>query len=469
MAITARNLTVAYRDQAIIDDLNLTLEKKTLTLLMGPSGSGKSTLLKALAGLYPQYGGQVSGEIEIDQAAIATLKANERAKRVALLFQNPDDQFAMPTVREEFIFALENLELGKDEIDQKTAWALEKVGLTDFIDRSFVTLSGGEMQKVALAEVLALGADYLLLDEPFAAVDSQSRKDLQVLLQQLSQEGYGIFVSDHDPAGYFDKISQFYQLKEKSLVSVPENDWGQYDYQKQTVVLKPVAESDQSQDTAYRFDNLRIQNGERLVLDQDILQILAAGITLLTGPNGVGKSSVLKTLARLHRYEGSLTYQDQEVHAWKPRLYFGQVGLLFQSASDQFLNITVDEELDQVMAKSHHADFWTKEVLDQWLSDLHLTGLGDRSVYTLSGGQQKKLQLLLMLIMAPQVLFLDEPLAGLDEQSVAVVLNLIQTCQQSLGLTILVVSHQTRDLVNIVDRHLRYEQTAMAYQEEVLV
>ncbi|GAP00261.1 ATP-binding cassette domain-containing protein [Fructobacillus ficulneus] len=463
MALDAKKLTVAYRQSPIIEDLDFTLNPSDLTLLMGPSGSGKSTLLKTLAGLYPQYGGQVSGAVEIAGTDVSTMPAHDRARQIALLFQNPDDQFAMPTVREEFIFALENLELNPAEIDERINKALAKVGLSDFIDRAFVTLSGGELQKVALAEVLALGAKYLLLDEPFAAVDSQSRAELQVLLQQLSQEGYGILVSDHDPAGYFDKIKSFYQVKNTNLYQVNRQEWQQYDYQGQIKVLAEVGDAD----AAFDMNNLRVQNGDRLVLNQDILKVSRGLITLLTGPNGVGKSSVLKTLAKLHGYEGSLTYRDQEVSAWKKREYYHEIGLVFQNAADQFINITVQEELDQVQKSSHQKRYWSDDRLDQWVTALHLNGLGDRSVYTLSGGQQKKLQLLLMMVMAPTVLFLDEPLAGLDEQSVGVALDLIQSCQKALQLTILVVSHQTRDLVEIVDQHLRYENTTIANQVEV--
>ncbi|GAP02579.1 ABC-type cobalt transport system, ATPase component [Fructobacillus pseudoficulneus] len=466
MALTAKNLTVAYHDHAIIDQLNFDLVAGQLTLLMGPSGSGKSTLLKTLAGLFPQYGGQVSGEVTIDEADVLAMPAHDRAKKVALLFQNPDDQFAMPTVREEFIFALENLELSPSEIDDKIAWSLAKVGLTDFIDRAFVTLSGGELQKVALAEILALGADFLLLDEPFAAIDQQSRVDLQVLLKQLSQEGYGIVVADHDPAGYFDKITAFYQVVDGALALVAKADWSQYDYQKQTVI---VTASQQDSMPLYRMDNLRIQNGERLVLNQDVLSLYEGQLTLITGPNGVGKSSLFKTMAHLHDYQGSLVYQDKEVSNWKKRRYYQEVGLLFQSASEQFINITVEEELNQVRKNSRQQDYWTEDRVSAWLTDLNLTGLSDRSVYTLSGGQQKKLQLLLMLIIAPKVLFLDEPLAGLDEASVAVVLRLIKETQVTLGLTVMVVSHQTRDLVKIVDQHIAYQGTALAYQQEVLV
>lgn len=465
MALIAENLDLGYQKQTVLADVSLELKGGDMKLLMGPSGSGKSTLLKALAGLYPQYGGQVAGQIKLDDADLKDLPANVRAKEVGLLFQNPDSQFAMPTVRQEFIFALENLALPHDEIDRRIAWSLTRVGLADFIDRPFVTLSGGELQKVALAEVLALGAKYLLLDEPFAAVDLQSRRELQGMLHQLSQEGYGILVAVHDSAGYLDKITDFYQVQGEQLARLARPDWQKFEHRDQYVSIEPAPLTAPN----YSLEDVSLKNGEREVLHQDQLAIYDQQITLITGPNGVGKSTLLKTLADLHDYQGTLIYENKALSKWKKRAYYRQVGLIFQSATEQFLDITVEEELAQVASKSPHADYWQADRRQNWLEKLGLTGMDDRSVYTLSGGQQKKLQLILMLIMAPKVLLMDEPLAGLDEASIDQVLTLIQEVQRELHLTVVVVSHQVRDLVRIIDQHLSYQDGSLTYQKEVAV
>ncbi|CAH1853678.1 ABC transporter ATP-binding protein [Convivina praedatoris] len=463
MALVTQHLTLAYDQTVIIDNLDFSLSSGEFTLLMGPSGSGKSTFLKAMAGLYPQFGGQVSGQITLDQASVSQLPANQRAEKVALLFQHPDEQFAMPTVSEELIFALENLALPAEEIDRRIAWALDKVGMTDFYHRSFITLSGGELQKIALVETLALGAKYLLLDEPFAAVDSKARAELQSLLKELVQEGYAILVSDHDAYGYLPLINNLYQLKDRRLVWQNPDQWGNFAWQSQSYHLS----KQQASAALFTFNAFNLSSGGQGLLENYQGQLAANAVSLITGPNGVGKSTLLKSLAKLQPYQGELFYQKHLVSKISRKKYFKQVALVFQNAREQFLTITVQEELNQVLARSNQKDYWTKERVDQVLATLQLENHRDHSVYILSGGQQKKLQVLLMLIMAPAVLLLDEPLAGLDVKSAQILVSLIDSVQKACHLSLVIISHQVQPLVPILDYHLVFTPGQLNDSQEV--
>ncbi|MBS9336037.1 ABC transporter ATP-binding protein [Fructobacillus papyrifericola] len=463
MTLEVKNLSFAYHDEALFRDFSMVLSPGDFTLLMGPSGCGKSSLLKALAGLYPQYGGKLSGSVQVAGQNLSKQKANLRAKSVGLLFQNPREQFAMPTVEEEFIFTMENLGMPANQMAERIDWALKRVGMTEFRQRVLAELSGGEMQKVALAEVLLTGAKYLLLDEPFAAVDEQSRKDMQQLLFDLSRDGYAILVSDHDASGYLDKMNRFFQYENERFVQKDSADWPR---EKRTQAY-PFHKAGAGK-TLFDLTHLRIENDQRLLLEQEKLELKAGDFTLITGPNGSGKSSFLKCLARLQKAEGDMSYLDQDFHKWKKRDYYRQVTMALQSSLDQFLNITVEEELQQVLNRTYQKSYWQKERLAEALSLLGLTGLEKRSVYTLSGGQQKKLQLLLMMVMASPVLLLDEPLAGLDQKSTQVLLALLQKMTKELQLTILVVSHQIEQLLPLVNRHLQLIDGQLVDQGEVV-
>lgn len=213
--LTTHNLSIAYQENAtpIIADVNLSLDAGSFNLLIGPSGSGKSTLLKALAGLYPEFGGFINGAIKLEDHNINDLSIIERVKKVALLFQNPNQQFAMSTPFDELVFTLENLQTPPDDIKARAMAALEFVDIANFKDQNIQTLSGGEAQKVALAICLAMDSDIILLDEPFASVDPIARLELLQKLKQLQQAGRTIIISDHDLAGYADIISSMYTLK----------------------------------------------------------------------------------------------------------------------------------------------------------------------------------------------------------------------------------------------------------------
>ncbi|MBS9334662.1 energy-coupling factor ABC transporter ATP-binding protein [Fructobacillus sp. M1-13] len=464
MTLRVENVHFTYRKKTLFSDVSMDITTGDFILLMGPSGSGKSTLLKTIAGLYPQYGGKVTGRVTINGQALSDIPANQRTKVVGLLFQNPHEQFAMKTVEEELLFTMENLQLAPETMSEKIDQNLAKVGLTGFRKRVLSELSGGELQKVALAEVLVTGAKYLLLDEPFAAIDPGARKDLQQLLKSLANDGYAILISDHDDQGYVDKMTAFYQIQKQQLVKVAQEDWPKpVDRQVITVRKETVGQP------IFQVKQMVVENDQRLLIRQAQLKIKAGECTLITGPNGSGKSSFLRTLARLQEAEGQFVYLDQDFHRWKKKDYYRQVTLAFQNALDQFLNITVEEELLQVQKNTYQKNYWSAKRIERALQALGLEGLGNRSVYTLSGGQQKKLQLLLLLVMASPVLLLDEPFAGLDEQSVQAVLALFEEVRRKLNVTLLIVSHQVGALAPLVNRHLALENAQFVDKEKVAI
>ncbi|MBS9337258.1 ABC transporter ATP-binding protein [Fructobacillus parabroussonetiae] len=464
MPLMVKNLSFSYREKQLFSDFSISLESGDFVLLMGPSGCGKSSLLKTLAGIYPQYGGKISGSSSINGCLLAEEKANDRAKQVGLLFQNPREQFVMQTVEEEFAFTLENLSVDPKQMSEKIDEVLERVGLSDFRKRLLSELSGGELQKVALAEVLLTGAKYLLLDEPFAAVDQASRADLQGLLASLAKEGYAILVSDHDDHGYLDKITAFYSFASGHFEPVEKEQWPKKKERKEVRIQKK-----QNRPVLFDLKNVAIENDQRHLIHQVELAITAGEWTLVTGPNGSGKSSFLKVLARLLKADGSMTYLGHDFSKWKKKDYYRQVTMLFQNSLDQFINITVEEEIQQVRQQSYQKLYWTDEKVSKVISTLGLDGLSNRSVYTLSGGQQKKLQLLLMVVMASPVLLLDEPLAGLDSESVRAVLALMTEVKDNLNITLLVVSHQVDQLASLVNRHLTLQNGEFVDEEVVAI
>lgn len=176
-AFEVRNVSFRYQEVTALDDLSLSIRQNKRVAILGANGSGKSTLLRLLDGLYfPDHGTITAFDQPLTEEALQTEEfAFNFRRRVALVFQNPDVQLFNPTVFDEVAFGPLQLRWPKDEIRRRVSETLEMMEITDLKDRSPHRLSGGEKKRVALASVLILDPDVLLLDEPTAALDPKSQ------------------------------------------------------------------------------------------------------------------------------------------------------------------------------------------------------------------------------------------------------------------------------------------------------
>jgi cobalt/nickel transport system ATP-binding protein len=183
-SLKLKNLAFAYPDghQALFG-VNLEIKKGERVAVLGPNGAGKTTLVLHLNGIL-----NGSGEIEV-----AGLKLNvddkdnllEIRRRVGIVFQDPDDQLFMPTVREDVEFGPFNMGLRGTELTERVNWALEQVAMSEFVDRAPHHLSFGQRRRVALATVLAMKPEILIMDEPSSNLDPASRRELADIVRSL--------------------------------------------------------------------------------------------------------------------------------------------------------------------------------------------------------------------------------------------------------------------------------------------
>lgn len=440
-----------YTKQPVLDISKLTIPLHRFIIFYGRSGSGKSTLLKILAGLLPKYGGHLSGSITIP---------NHEAP--AMMFQDPGAQFALDTPRHEIEFALENLQTAPELIPDKVGNALQEVGIPNLADRQFTTLSGGEQQRVTLAVIIAMQRQIVLLDEPFASLDIHNRKLIINQLVKMQHAGKTIIIADHDLSAYHDLNPVIIDFND----GIHQLNTGQ----QKNLLDKSIAPinlttslPDNSLTSALTLKHFSLQRQHQLLINQPHLTIIKNKSTLITGASGSGKSSFFKAIANLIPYDGSIRLFDKELNAY-PNSEIGKtLGLMFQNANNQFLNVTVGEELALSQRNGHHP-YFTNEHLQSALDNLQLADYTDHVVYSLSGGQKKKLQLLVMLMMGQPLLLLDEPFSGLDRYSIERAVKLIQQCQQALPQTILIISHQLMGVRPLVDYHLRLVDHQLIYQ-----
>ena len=450
--IQFNDLSFNFDQQPILKNITAEFTAGKIHLLTGVSGSGKSTILKLIAGLLPKYGGEiVAGAVDVPTDA-----------RIGMVFQDPLMQFALDTPRHELEFTLENCQVPTDKIPERVKEALQFGKVDDLANRLITTLSGGQQQRVALAASTAMQPNVLLLDEPFANIDEENR---QLILKQLvrlnSDYHTTIIITDHDLHGYKRLHPLVWQLTKRHLTQLSSKNSSQLLTASATPQITTVLPSS-TLPAIIKFDELAIKRENHSLLLPTNLGIVKNKITLLTGPNGIGKSTLLKAIARLLKYEGKIEYAGENIQKISPGKYYKHLGLIFQHANDQFLNVTVGEEL-ALGFKTCQNPYFNQQQVNEALAALGLNGREDQVVYSLSGGQKKKLQILLMLMRGQETLLLDEPFTGLDPASLKTVLQLIKASQKEEPQTLLIVSHQLSGLDDFIDYHLTMNHQRLNY------
>ena len=188
-ALQIQKLSYSYGEsRSVLSEIEFSVAEGERVALVGPSGAGKSTLLMHLNGLLPDRlpGDSDRASVVVSDIAIRKSSVAEVRRLVGFVFQDPDDQLFCPTVREDVGFGPLNLGLPREEVFRRIAVSLDQVGLAGFENRSTLQLSTGERKRVCLAGVLACHPELLVLDEPFANLDSRARRSLVEILREFS-------------------------------------------------------------------------------------------------------------------------------------------------------------------------------------------------------------------------------------------------------------------------------------------
>lgn len=220
MSIVVKNLSYTYNpgtpfEKQALKNLSLTVEKGEFLCMVGHTGSGKSTFIQHLNGLIRLQ----SGEITVEGISLNVKKPDYKTLRskVGMVFQYPEYQLFADTVEKDVAFGPKNMKLSEEETAKRVPEALKLVGLdpVKFADKSPFELSGGEKRRVAIAGVLAMRPEILILDEPTAGLDPRGKKEILTLIKGLNEEnGMTIFMVNHDmneASEYADRIAVMYE------------------------------------------------------------------------------------------------------------------------------------------------------------------------------------------------------------------------------------------------------------------
>jgi energy-coupling factor transporter ATPase len=199
--IEIRNLSYTYpgATKQSLSDVSLQVEKGEFVLITGPSGCGKTTLCRCFNGLIPHfYQGELTGEVLVAGKDITKHQTHQLAKHVGLVFQNPENQLFALSVEKDVAFGLENLGYSREEMRKRVDWALDLTGIYDLRERSPHEVSGGQQQRVAIAAVLAMQPEIIVLDEPTSFLDPLSAQKIFQVIHELNQTlGITVVLVEH--------------------------------------------------------------------------------------------------------------------------------------------------------------------------------------------------------------------------------------------------------------------------------
>lgn len=185
--IQLNQITFTYSEDDLrpaLNDVSFSINKGEWIAIIGPNGSGKSTLAKTINGLVEAKSGDVViGGITLSEETVWDVR-----RKVGMVFQNPDNQFVGSTVQDDIAFGLENIGVPREEMVERVLKSVEAVNMSEFLDKEPARLSGGQKQRVAIAGIIALAPDIIILDEATTMLDPKGRREVIETIQRIKEE-----------------------------------------------------------------------------------------------------------------------------------------------------------------------------------------------------------------------------------------------------------------------------------------
>ena len=438
------NYTYPGGEAPVLNNINLSIEKGAFVVIAGPSGCGKSTLGKALAGFLfqdevPNYKGKIIVN-HIDMSQIPLFHASER---VAYVQQNPEDQFCTLSVLDEIAFGLENRCLQPELIERRIDETLKIVNGLELKGRLLAELSGGEKQKVAIATMIALSPDVLILDEPTSNLDPNATQNVFETLHALRKlKDLTVIIIEHKLSQLLPFDPDLVLMAEGKIISerrlsgyIPHQDFKRVakDFQQHRSV--------RSNQPLLDISHLYVRLGGQEILHDICMSFYPGEFVALMGPNGSGKSTLLNTIMGFHRPEsGQLMGFGKDLFQAKTSALVEDIGFIFQNPDHQLFTQSVWDEATLTIKNLHLLD---KEHVAKAKSFLKETGLAERfddHPQQLSYGEKRRLNLIAVILHNPKLLLVDEFLIGQDMHNAHKWMYTLRSYAAE-GHTILFVNH----------------------------
>lgn len=464
-----------------LKDVDLSADAGSLTLVCGASGCGKSTLMKVLTGLVPQMTpGELDGVVRINGRNLADVALTDVGHLCSSVFQNPRTQFFCDTVAEELAFCGENYGRERATLRQQSERAAKLMGISHLMERKLTTLSGGQLQKVALACALASGAPVLLADEPTSNLDPAAISEVRAALKVLKEQGLTIVVVEHRLhflRGLADQVllmesgrvtrrwngAEFFSMGQAQRRSLglrtlvdpgPPETWvGQVQAgrQEKQVGRQENREASPSQ-VRLSCRGLSFAYGASPVFEGLDADFPAGQITCIAGANGVGKTTLVRVLCGLAAPSSGSISMDGVPASRKTRR--SACALVMQDTGRQLFSDTLAGEL--TIGASHASG----QSGEQLLADFDLANLGERHPLSLSGGQKQRLVIAAARATGRPIVILDEPTSGVDARHLDSITATLRRIADE-GAAVVVVTHDGEFAAACADRLITLTATGI--------
>lgn len=518
-------VSYTYEGEAapVLQDISLVVQEGEFVLILGPSGCGKSTLLQLLNGTIPHIlKGRLQGEAVVCGRVVGETKVATFATEVGMVFQDPEAQIINTRVRDEVCFGLENLCHPAAAILERQVEALTFVGLPDYGDRSIFDLSGGQKQRVSIAAVLAARPRLLVLDEPTANLDPAGMAEIFAVLERLNREaGTTVVMVEHRVDELADRVSRVVMMDRGTIVfdgsprdafsrrrsaafedaqSVPVSAWfpqaaefalalgdgfgaaltaanvplnvreavafasalvGEREASATVTEIKPIDHSG----PLLRVEHLNFGYDRKHPTLQDIgFSLQSGGMLALCGRNGSGKTTLARLLMRINQPpRGTVWLGDKDLAGLEPREIAAEVGYVFQNPDHQFVTDRVWDEVAYGLQVRGFSDQVVQDRVEEMLTIVDLQRYADRSPFSMSLGERRRLSVATMLVLEPRLLVLDEPTIGQDHERAQQLMQLMSRLRQRYGTTVLMITHDVRLVAEWAERVLILGQGRLLY------
>lgn len=443
--LEVQNISYTYPDNGInaVKNISFSISHGDYIAVLGTNGSGKSTLARLIA----QFLEPDSGKIIVP--------ANTK---IGIVFQSPEDQIVSSIVETDTAFGPKNLKLSQEEILDRTNKSLQSVGLFQEKKEKTAFLSQGQKQKLALAGIMALNPDILILDESTAMLDPVSRKNILDLLDQWNAQGKTLIHITHDIDEA--KRAKFILAMENGNVIFSGNrkifiksiELEEKLFGKQLSARSKTNKQNSGNNTiVLKFENINFSYSNNNVtknLFKDFsLEIPQGKLIALMGPSGCGKSTFLELTA------GLLIPNSGEIYC------SGKIALALQNSEHALFEEFAADDVAFGAKNQGYNGTELVEIVKNAMNtvDLPFSKFAERKTFSLSGGEKRKLALAGIIALNTEILLFDEPTAGLDPKSRNKIMEVLQKlCEQ--GKTVIFSTHRIEESL-LADEIIHFEAT----------
>jgi len=506
--IKINNLTFHYSDtdKPALRNINLEIQDGEFVLITGPSGGGKSSLCRCLNGLIPHfYGGEITGKVEVENLDVVEHSTRELATKVGMVFQDPENQLVAMDVDREIAFGLENLGFPRELMVKRIEEALDTVGIAGLRHRAITELSGGEKQRVAIASVLALYPNILVLDEPTSELDPKGAEEVLNVIERLNDElGITVILVEHRLDRVVQHIDRMVVLDDGVIMAdgVSRAIISDSKVVRSGVGMPPVIKLIQGlKEKGIKIDNtpLTVKEGraalakvfQRRVIARHFpsrrckaqsaeaipaqplievkglwhaypngfvalkninLKVCEGEFVAVMGRNGSGKTTLVKHFNGLLKpTKGSVLVNGINTGETTISKLAKKVGYVFQNPNDHLFADTVEEEIAFTLRNLGFSTTEMKSLIDQVLERFGLMPYRHRYPRSISGGEKQRVALASILVAQPKIIILDEPTRGMEYKLKAELMRFLDEYRKD-GKAVILVTQDVETVAEYGDR-----------------